>query len=771
MNTKKIILPLVALFLLAGCNSGSKKTSKKSGTSQSPTPSEQKIPSYDGLPDYGEYEGTPGVGENHIQSISASPNKTHLAYVGDVFTIDSSVSPSSIPEEEKVFSYTSSNESIASVKILDEGPDGEVTCLSPGKTTITVYSFEKRFKREIVLTVYEKSDSTDFYQVGTNANNDKKKFGWVDKRYFDGDSAGVTQLGRNFWKFLRSQPSKIATYGGALAFGSANAPEGSFELSTVFQYPVESVILNCSSAPETDPSTGINTSYGSSTIDSWIGENHFDITINGTKYSPTSAIHTARGTDDATCSDHIIDCKNMSGEFHVKLGASAGYIRIKSIVINYANRVFPSGNESTANINFDEASFTTTPSSSFKANTCKDANNLVNVALSYMKEKDAAVENHYAMRGNSTLIITPVDKTKTIKSVDATFAQYTLPEDEVDKDGKVIKEAGTVIINNITTRESYTNADAILDNFPSKENNVKLTNLNLGTNWVEIKNAQTQTSGYLLGLVSLKVELTDAVTPASFSKMEIEGHVLQDTYDYESTTYRDTFKDRGCAVNAYFTNPNLMPIMLNSNDLNFKTVKDSLSWNALSLGDTSVSGTSKYGALTYEGITVQQHENKQWKKATSVGEGKYLIVSRETHKCFSGIGTNTQMQNGTTDFVVSLNTDNMIDGSYQIDYSYFTFTSTTSNHFRADSRSEYFINGLTSSGKISFSYSSNVSLFLVQNEGGFDIHYSQNKKQDDGTYVTYEYVFGLTSSGYFSFVDVTSEASQLPEPVDFYRLA
>lgn len=665
MNTKKIILLLVALFLLAGCNSsGGKKTSKAS-SSQPASKTNQPIPSYPDLPSYPDYDPSDaGIAPNHISAISITPNEQYYARVGDVFNVTSSVSTALVNEEtnEKVITYSVDKDNYVSVSpyITDKGAyNATISCLAPGDVTLTASSIEGRYKRNCLIHIVPATDEYDIYDPALSMDKGKGKFGWVEKRYFNGDTAGIAQFGRNLWKFRRSNPSNIGSYSGAIAFGSSNYPEGSLEFSTIFQYPVESVIINCSSAPGRDTSSGSNLPYGSSSIDSWIGDDHFDITIAGKKYSPTSEIHTAKGTDDASYTEHVIDCKNMSGEFHVKLGASIGYIRFKSIVVKYASREFPEGNVSTAYINFDDVTFQSTPGAAFKKNSCSDSNNLVDVAFTYIKEKDSAVENHYPMRSNSTMIITPKDSSKTIKKVNALFAPYTSTQEEVEK----------VIENKINVRESYTSAEVILDNYSFKQNNIVLTNMSFGTNWVEIKNAQTENSGFHLGLVSLSVKLTDAIEAATCKELTIEGTILKDVYDFESTTYRDAFKDRGCCVTASFTNEMLMPVMVNSTNSNFSTLKKTFSWGDLTIGQTNVVGTCSSGickgkSVTYEGFTVHQHSNLSWTKSTSVGDGQYLIISRNTNRCFSGLGTNSEMQAGTTDFDVEFESDGSISGTY-----------------------------------------------------------------------------------------------------------
>jgi predicted small secreted protein len=65
MKLNRFIVPLVAVLFLASCNSASGGGKKEKTTSAEPTSKTyQPIPSYPNLPDYGEYEGTPGVGED-----------------------------------------------------------------------------------------------------------------------------------------------------------------------------------------------------------------------------------------------------------------------------------------------------------------------------------------------------------------------------------------------------------------------------------------------------------------------------------------------------------------------------------------------------------------------------------------------------------------------------------------------------------------------------------------------------------------------------------
>lgn len=351
MKMRKFFIPVVALFLLAGCNSsssGNKKTTSES--SQQPAgPSYQPVPTFDSLPEYPEHSGE-GIAENHFQGFSISPNNVTYSNVGETIVVKtSSIKPNlSIPAEELVFSYETNKSGIVNVTPSDDTRQASVECLVAGDVTLTVYSFQKRFNRTLKIRVLPNDGSVDFYQPEVDSSGsikaaEKAKFGWVSGTTPGGVASGDAPLGAYTWHFERSNVGSAITGGsGTFKFGAADQGttikhEGKMVFSTTFSRAIKEVVIQCSSAGAKDPDTGYALDYGSSTFNAWFGDNDYlERIVDGKTYASGVECHTSKNTTEESVQYHIINCASKTGSFSFEIGESMGAIYLKSILIEYA---------------------------------------------------------------------------------------------------------------------------------------------------------------------------------------------------------------------------------------------------------------------------------------------------------------------------------------------------------------------------------------------------------------------------------------------------
>lgn len=344
MKKKTLIIPIALMFLFVGCTPSSGNGNNK-GTSVEPSPSEQSVPNYDGIPDYGPYSGTPGVGGNQLQTIDITPKGKCYAFVGDVVTIkgtvNGAVSPS-IPAEQIPISYTVSDESLVELDQAENSNNVDVTFLAVGDVTITAHSYQNRFTRDVTYHICPTDGSVDYFlpdlSTTTKANKEKAKFGWenTDDDTKKGISEGDAELGSYTWHFVRSERGTVGTYGGGFSFGRGNK-EGRMTFSTTFTRAIKTVVIQCSSASAKDPVTGYSVNHGWSTFDAWFGEDdHLERIVDGVTYAPGEECFTSKFSSDENTSYHTINCNSKTGAFTFELGPSQGAIYLKSILIEYA---------------------------------------------------------------------------------------------------------------------------------------------------------------------------------------------------------------------------------------------------------------------------------------------------------------------------------------------------------------------------------------------------------------------------------------------------
>ena len=347
MTAKKILVPIITILFLAACNSsgGGKKSKTSVGpTSVEPQPSEQPIPSYSGLPDYGSYSGTPGVAEDHFQGFSISPSNVTYAFKGVTFVVKTtSIKPNtSIPANELQFTYEVNKTGLVSLTPSTDTRNVTVECLEAGDVKLTVYSFEKRYSRSIDIRVLPNDGSVDFYQPEVDSSGsikaaEKAKFGWVSGTTPGGVASGDAQFGSYQWHFEREQVGATITGGsGTFKFGTGSGSEGKMTFSTTFSRQIKEIVIQCSSAGAKDPETHYSLGHGSSTFDAWFGSNdHLVRKVQGVTYVVGQECYTVDNADDGV-QYHIIECEGKTGAFTFELGASTGAIYLKSILIEDA---------------------------------------------------------------------------------------------------------------------------------------------------------------------------------------------------------------------------------------------------------------------------------------------------------------------------------------------------------------------------------------------------------------------------------------------------
>ncbi len=730
MKLRRIIIPFIAVVLLAACNQ-SGGNGKKVSSSTPKTPTYQPVPTFDDLPDYGGYEGTPGIAPSHIQSISIDPNKEIYSRVGDILNVKGSVTKA-FNDDESIITYSLNTSTLASV--TSDNKNAVVKCLGAGTCELTAKSFEGRYIRKLIIHILPNDGSNDLYETSLSLDKEKQKFGWVSSSvYPNGKRNGISQFGHLSWAWKRSKPGVVSSYGGAIAFGKGGNEgnnEGNIEFKTWLNKPVKNIVFGISSTAN-DEDTSYSKS-GSSLLTASLNGTELDRIINGKTYQAGTECYSPRGTEDETVSSVEINCNGQSGEFKFNIGESSGYIRLKYIVVNY-DEFAPSGTLSEAMLSFDDQSFKNGLTSSYKSIYVSDSNNLVDITLSKVKLGNETSQDHPLIDRNSTIVIKPKNANLTISKVEFVNGGSFNSENSVE--------------NKITITESYTNGTFMRSYGVETLNEISLERLSLGCDYVQITNTGVS-AGVSLAISSLKITLTDGYEKAEIDHIEFVGPA--DVMNYSEG---DVFDPTGASVNLHFSGNLYAPIQIN----------DLVSWPTLHEGETSVSGTSDYGTVLVEGISVGPYVDKVWEKANSVAEGTYLVVSKDSRTLLDASSSTSEIQSGTSNRNISSYFENdLIHGDYQLDHSYINLISASGGNFKVmnSSKSHYF-NGVTSGGKISFSTSSskNHSLSLV--DGELTLSFTSSS-------VTYTLV--LTASNYFSFVDLSSNSSSVLERVEFYRV-
>lgn len=735
MKFNRSIVPLVAVLFLASCNSASGGGNKEKTTSTEPTSKTyQPIPSYPDLPSYGDYSGSKGIAPNHISSISMSPNKEIYARVGDIIPIDGSVSNGYNDDEKKItFSVDKSSHLLLTTNANNQ--DATLKCLAAGDATLTAKSYEARYSRSLLVHILPNDGTYDLYETALSTDKEKAKFGYGSTSYMaNGVSNGVSQFGHHSWKWHRNNPKTISTESGALSFGSASAPEGAWTFSTVFEKPVKKVILGISTARFENQENDYK--FGGSKLTSWLGDDSLKRIVDGKTYNPGEECYTLRGTEDNSVLPHTIICDDKSGDFGFSLSASGGYIRLKYIVVEYATYT-PAGTLSEASFNFDDESFTDTLTSSFTSKTVSDSSSLVNIALTKVKTGDDSTSNHPMIDRNSTITVTPKNAQQTISKIEFVTSPF-------------ISE-GSPVENIVTVRESYLGTDYMRDYGTERGETINLERLSYGCNVVELKNSSAKAGTYL-GIISLKVTLTDAVTPAVVDEVYFAGPANKMNY-----SDGDVFDPTGGAVIVSFTDPKFMEIEIN----NFVT------WSILHEGDTSAIGNSPFGQVEVTNITTSAYVNKTWSKATAGAAGNFLAVSRASHTLFDASSSTSEMQSGTSNRDISDYFENdQIHGDYTLDHSNIVLVSATGGKYKVMNASQsHYFNGVSSTtGKLSFSASSNKNHSFVIVDGELQLYFESSS-------IKYTFCLARSIDGestFFSFVDMSTSPDRVVEHVDFY---
>lgn len=775
MNTKKIILPLVALFLLAGCNSsGAKKTSKTS-SSQPGSKTNQPIPSYPDLPSYPDYDPSgAGIAPNHITAISITPTKEIYARVGDIIPIDGSASGPKDPDDpkntdknkltkeqylkEKTLSFSVDKDTHLGVTPLNNKngipEDASLKCLAVGDATLTASSYQNRFKRTLLVHILPNDATYDMYETALSTDSEKSKFGFGSTSYMaKGVSNGVSQLGHLQWRWQRSQPGTISTSSGALSFGTAKSPEGAMDFYTYFVKPVKSVTFGIASA-RSDSQTN-EYQFGSSKLTASLGENSLSRIAGGKTYEAGEECYTLKGTDDYAVLPHKILCNDQSGDFEVHLSESVGYIRLKYIIVEYAEYT-PSGTLTDVNFNFDEETF----SDDFAKTTITDSSNKVDVVLSKAKKGDQSTSNHPMLNRNATMTITPKVAGETIASIELVTSPFIYDEKPIE--------------NVVQVRESYLGSSQMRAYGTERTETINLSRLSYGCNVVELKAATGQIVtqeadpkadppvveekiDITLGIISLKVVLTDAVASPTVDEVYIAGKANKMDYDGG-----DSFDPTGAAIVVNFTDPGILPIQIN----------DLMSWPELHEGDTETTGTSSYGDCLVTGLTTGEYVPKVWEKATKGVAGKYLAVSRDTHLLLDASSSTDAMKNGSSNKNIHEYFENdEIHGDYAVDHSTIVIIDSATSgkvKFMNADQTQYF-NDVASNCKFSFKSSTssgsarNHTFALVDSE--LVLYFEKSVSS-----VAYTYTLCLTTYDYFGYVDLNKNPELCKEHVDFYKV-
>ena len=757
MKKKTLLIPIMMMFLLVGCqSSGGSKTSKTS-TSSGPE-SKQDVPSYEDLPEYDSYDPETGpIAPNHLSTMTISPNKEVYARVGDIFTVTTSTS-TTFSEAEKYVEFSVDKQNLLKATAI-ENPTyhswrADLKCLASGDATLTAKSYEGRYVRQLVVHILPNSEKFDYYETALDTDTAKSNFGFISTSVqAEGLANGISQLGHQNWKWHREKPAKISTSSGALAFGSASDNEGGMTFSTHFVKPVKKVTLGIASARD-DAQENLYI-FGASKLTATMGETALSRVVNNKTYAGTEECYTLKGTDDNTVFPHTILCNDLTGEFTFSLTESAGYIRLKYIVVEYGNYT-PAGTLTDATYSFDDEAFTSTLTENYAKKTISDSSSLVNVVLTKVKAGDETTSNHPMIQQSSTITITPKETGKTITNVELVTSPFIYNEQPIE--------------NIVEVKESYLGDSHMRPYGTERSDTIVLSRLAYGCNVVELKAAtKTITAKEAtedepaekiypsIGIVSLKVTLTDAVSTPTTDGIYLFGTPIKTEYDGG-----DKFNPLGAVVVCDFTDLGLQSIAVN----------DLMTWPELTEGDTETTGTCEYGDCVVTGITTGPYVNKTWVKATSPSVGNFLVVSRDSHMLLDGSSNTDNIKNGSSNRdIKSYFVDDEIHGDYGLDHSNIVLlTSATAGMFKVTvaDQSQYF-QDVGSNAKFSFSASTsttskkNHSFELVNSE--LVLYFS---KTTSG--VAYTYTLCLTTYDYFGYVDLTKTPELCKERVDFYQV-
>jgi len=744
MNLKKIIVPIFAAVLFSSCSSNS-GSSKKKDPDPTPTP-EPVVP----LPTYDPYDpSTAGVAPKHLTSFDIDLKNTMFGKVGDTFTItpkfNGSKNPAVLPDIEKTASYE-----IANPKLI-EGTQVErqftFTLKEPGTTTITAYSWEKRFSRTLTMNIYNNDDYTDIFSPDYSKTKAKtaarKMFGWIKNIKDKGDSDGIALMGRQSWVYHRDNPQKVAaTIGDGITFGTSSAPEGAMSLKTHFNHPVKGITFYIATAPETiQTSYGSGKSdYGSSYLTASMDSKELSRTVGGIVYRAGQLCHTNKGTDDAPVSPHYIDCENLSGDFSFNLSASAGYVHLKSIIIEYSNIEKPQGNETTESIVFNNAIWSDDLLKSPRERSCRNSSATLRADFNMVRQPDETVGNYVAMRGLSEMTLRPYDVYQSIKSVKFTVKQQTPTEGDPVAISLDFYESYSGGMQNIYTR-STTGEETTFEVYGD------------GIRSVTIKNTAKATT--LLGLVSIEAVLTDVYGKVIGNDIQING-ILKTTEYYEG----QMFSSDGTLIIADYGSMGSTGYKYNP----IQIVDSGVEWDSLKVGDTSISGyLLGFDPIVFTGLTVTKYDGLKWRKATNYAIGKkYIFATVDGKIMLNGQASSDEVKKGTANVSTVVDEEGKMFGSLTVDSGYFTFKEGQKVHYRVQSQKSdamYYLNVL-----------SDGSLSLTKTAGRyFDFNITDNGVEllDCGKNQTTEpeldHLFGVsTDEPYnFKFVDMSPEQ---PEP-------
>lgn len=330
----------MSTVILAGCNSGSKSTKKKSSSSSQPDSSE--VTPVNPAPPIDDHEGTPGEGEvadKHITGISMKYTKDF--FMQNKTTLDFSVTfKGGGGDDEKGIDWKSSNEKVL---LVEPNPDKTSQCvltaLKEGTSTLTARSqYNRSLTDEVTITVIDNSDYTYFWQIDKTGDNknDANKFNGDDGR---ARSEGTVTLSGMEWNFKFDTPTKNVGGGQSLTFGSKADPYGNVEFSTENTRYIRKISVLCSSSAA-HYNTG--SGYGKSGDE---GTSHITISVGNTKY--VNDVATPKYSTDQpldTVTGEEFNDKVLTGDIKIHFSptyydpetkVNSGAIYLKAIIIEY----------------------------------------------------------------------------------------------------------------------------------------------------------------------------------------------------------------------------------------------------------------------------------------------------------------------------------------------------------------------------------------------------------------------------------------------------
>ena len=330
----------MSTVILAGCNSGSKSTKKKSSSSSQPDSSE--VTPVNPAPPIDDHEGTPGEGDvadKHITGISMKYTKDF--FMQNKTTLDFSVTfKGGGGDDEKGIDWTSTNPYVLGVEVNQSKTSQCVlTGLKEGTSRLIAQStYNRSLTAQVTITVIDNSDYTYFWQMnktGPNKNDNDQFNGLDDKPLSEGT---VTFSGKE-WAFHIDTPTIKVGGGQMLKFGSAKAPSGNVTLSTSNDKYIRRISVMCSSAAAF---SGEYVNGHAKKQD--VGSSCLTVTVGNTKYIDN--VPTPKGSDDeadAMTGEEYND-KALTGDIKISFSPTyedpitkinSGAIYLKSIIIEY----------------------------------------------------------------------------------------------------------------------------------------------------------------------------------------------------------------------------------------------------------------------------------------------------------------------------------------------------------------------------------------------------------------------------------------------------